>query len=207
MTLEELGWDESLSELFAPFVDKGLVPARLSQETKINYTAILGDGEQVEVVLSGRLWHEAETNADLPAVGDWVALDMESGTESVIRYLLPRKSKFSRKLPGKSAEEQVIATNVDFVVVVTDPGEDFNLRRLERFHALIKRSGAVPVILINKSDLHDEVRLAECAESVEALGEDIHVHVVSALTEDGVETLRGYLKGNRTLSLGGSSGV
>ncbi len=207
MTLEELGWNDGFSVAFTPYERKGYLPARLSQETKINYTAILGDGEQCEVVLSGKVWHAAANDAELPAVGDWVALDMEAGTEPVIRGVLPRQTKFSRKAPGKSADEQVIACNVDAVVVVTDPGEDFNIRRLERFHTLIARSGAVPVILLNKSDLHDDVRLAECAEAVEALGEDVRVHTISALSDEGTEVLRSYLDGNRTLVLCGSSGV
>lgn len=207
MTLKDLGWNEEFASALALLGEKGLVPARLSRETKINYTAMLGDGEEREVVLSGKVWHDAETDADLPAVGDWVALDTEAGTEPVIRALLPRRSQFSRKAPGNCAEEQVIACNVDAVVVVTDPGEDFNIRRLERFHALIRKSGALPVVLINKSDLHDDMRLSECAEAVEGLGDDIRVHVVSALTEEGVAMLRKYLDGNQTLALCGSSGV
>jgi ribosome biogenesis GTPase len=207
MRLEDLGWNEQFAAAFAAHGGEGLVPARLARETKINYTAILGDGDEREVVVSGKVWHDAVTDADLPAVGDWVALDVESGSEPVIRAVLPRRTRFSRKAPGNSAEEQVIACNVDTVVVVTDPGEDFNVRRLERFHTLIRKSGAVPVVLINKSDLHDDIRLAECAEAAESLGDEIRVHVVSALTDEGVAVLRDYLGENHTLALCGSSGV
>lgn len=207
MTLEDLGWNEHFAKAFTEHAKRGLVPGRISEETKINFTAILGDGEQVESVVSGKLWHDANNDSELPAVGDWVALDRESGTEAVIRTILPRKSKFSRRAPGKGSMEQVIACNVDYVVVVTDPGEDFNTRRLERFHALIRRSGATPVVLINKSDLYDHARLSECAEQVEALGDDILVHVISALTDEGVAVLKSYLGQNRTLGLCGSSGV
>ena len=61
-------------------------------------------------MLGGKVWHEAETDADLPAVGDWVALDLGAeGDEVIIRERLPRVSRFSRKVPGKSAEEQVLS--------------------------------------------------------------------------------------------------
>ena len=121
MTLEDLGWNGFFSREFAPSLRKGYVPGRLTRETKINFGALLEGGEEIECVLGGKVWHAAETDAELPAVGDWVALDLgREGDEVVIRARLPRQSKFSRKVPGKSAEEQVIAANVDAVVVVTD---------------------------------------------------------------------------------------
>jgi len=209
MTLAELGWTEYFEEAFAPFAKLGLVPGRLSEETKINFTAILADGTQVSVILSGRIWHEAENDAELPAVGDWVALDIpeDANADVVIRGIVPRRSTFSRRAPGKSAAEHVIATNIDYVVVVTDPGEDFNMRRLERFYTLIRKGGATPVILINKSDLHDTATLSECEEKVDGLGDNLHVHTISALHEEGIGVLRNYLNGNKTLALCGSSGV
>jgi len=209
MTLEDLGWDAHFAESFAAGEGeaKGWVPARLSQETKINFTAILGDGEQLEVVLSGKVWHDAATDADLPAVGDWVALDLDAGTEPIIREILPRKSRFSRKAPLKAVEEQVIAANVDVIMVVTDPGDDFNLGRLERFHMLIGRSGAQPVIILNKCDLHEEARISQCVEQLEALGDDLQVHVLSATEGTGAEALDVYFQQGRTVALCGSSGV
>ena len=88
------------------------------------------DGEELEVIMSGKVYHEAETDAELPAVGDWVALDIGTGEgENVIRARLPRRTCLSRKLPGRSTEEQVLAANIDFAAVVTDAGPDFSLRR------------------------------------------------------------------------------
>ncbi len=99
----------------------------------------------MDAVVSGKLWHDAATDAELPAVGDWVAIDPgEAGDEAVIRTILPRQTCFSRKAPGKSSAEQVLGTNVDIVAVVTEPGTDFNPRRMERYFTLIRRSGASP---------------------------------------------------------------
>ena len=115
MTLQDLGWNDAFEAQFAQYLPAGWKPARLIRDNKITYGALLHDGEELEVVMSGKVYHDAETDADLPAVGEWVALEV--GSENVIRARLPRQTCLSRKLPGKSTEEQVIAANVDVVVV------------------------------------------------------------------------------------------
>ena len=208
MTLEELGWNTDFVRHFAPYEKKGWVPARLIRETKINFSALLEGGEEVDCVLAGKVWHEAGCDADLPAVGDWVALDLGSeGDEAVVRARLPRQSKFSRKMPGKSAEEQVMAANVDYVVVVTDAGPDFNERRMERYFTLVERCGAQPVVLINKSDLFPPEQSAEAAERLRALSERVEVWVTSAVKKEGLEVLQRYLKPGVSITVVGSSGV
>jgi ribosome biogenesis GTPase len=208
VTPEELGWNEEIAAAFAPHAKRGWVPGRVVRETKINYGVLLKDGEELDCVLAGKLWHEATCDADLPAVGDWVGLDRGGERdEVVIRVRLPRRTKFSRKVPGKSSEEQVIAANVDVVVVVTDADTDFNLRRLERYLMLIEKSGARPVVLVNKADLIPPEQSAEAAEAIRELGEGIEVHVTSAVDQEGVEVLRSYLQPGIALTLVGSSGV
>jgi ribosome biogenesis GTPase len=212
MTLAELGWDDFFAEAFAPFAAKGWFPARLIRETTINYSAFVGedpeDVEEIDVVLSGKVWHDAETDAALPAVGDWVAVELGGENQDhVIRATLPRKSCFSRKMPGKSVEEQVIGANVDVVAVVTDSGPDHNPRRMERYFALIGRSGAKPVVLVNKSDLFPSEHNEACADELRALCPDADVHVTSALKGDGLDVLQSYLKDGITMCVVGSSGV
>ncbi len=212
MTLAELGWDDFFAEAFAPYAAKGWVPARLIRETTINYSAFVGEDadevEEIDVVLSGKVWHEAETDAELPAVGDWVAVELGGENEDhVIRALLPRRSCFSRKMPGKSVEEQVIGANVDVVAVVTDSGPDHNPRRMERYFTLIGRSGAKPVVLVNKSDLFPAAHNEACAEELRALCPEADVHVTSAMKGEGLEVLQSYLKEGVTMCVVGSSGV
>lgn len=213
MTLEELGWHSTFEEAFAPYRAKGLVPARLIRETPINYGAFLVDDEaddieEIDVVLSGRVWHEASCDADLPAVGDWVAV--EPGNENrdhVIRARLPRRTCFARKMPGNSSQAQVIGANIDIVAVVTDAGPDFNLRRMERYFTLIGRSGARAVVLVNKSDLLPKAENREAADAIAALWSEAAVHVTSALRGEGLRTLKQYLKPGVTMCVVGSSGV
>ena len=208
MTLEELGWSSDFEAVFAPYRAKGWVPARLIRETPINFGAFLEDGEEVDVVLSGRVWHEAENDAELPAVGDWVAVELgDENTDSVIRARLPRKSCFSRKMPGNSAQAQVIGANVDIVAVVTDAGPDFNLRRMERYFMLIERSGAKAVVLVNKSDLFPKAQNEEAAAEIAALWDDADVHITSAFKGEGLKVLKKYLKPGVTMCIVGSSGV
>jgi len=208
MTLKDLGWDKAWAELFAPYAERGLVPARVSRETKINYTAILADGDEPDVVLAGKVWHDAECDADLPSVGDWVAVDLGGDDEDcVIRGRLPRRTCFSRKMPGKTSEEQVIAANVDVVLVVTDAGSDYNLRRMERYFTLIERSGARPVVLVNKADLFPAEQNEEAAAAIRELCPAARVHVTSAAEGEGLGVVRKILRKGITLTVVGSSGV
>ncbi|GHC61680.1 ribosome small subunit-dependent GTPase A [Roseibacillus persicicus] len=208
MTLEEIGWSDFFEEQFAPYRKKGWVPARLVEETKINFRAWLEGGEELEVVTGGKVWHEAACDADLPAVGDWVAVEVQGeDDEHIIRARLKRRTTFSRKMPGNSSEEQVIAANVDVVVVVTDAVADFNIRRLERYLTLIGKSGARGVLLVNKADLVSKEEMAALVAEVNALDPKAEVRGASAMEGTGLEVLKDYLAEGLTMALVGSSGV
>lgn len=213
MTLEDLGWSNAFQKDFDKLGLKNCVPARLIRDNKISYGALIIDDEndvcELEVVMSGKVWHDAATDAELPAVGDWVALELggDEDSEHMIRARLPRQTCFSRKLPGKSTMEQVIAANVSVVVVVTDAGSDFNLRRMERYFTLIRRSGSKAVVLVNKSDLFSDEQNREAADAIQALDEQVDVYVTSAARNEGLDVLRKYLEPGVSVTLVGSSGV
>jgi ribosome biogenesis GTPase len=148
----------------------------------------------------------ADEGADWPAVGDWVAVELCDGNSSaLIREVLRRRSRFVRKSPGKKVEEQVIASNVDTVLLVCALDGDFNPRRVERYLAQCRESGARPVIVLNKADTCAEAR--EKAVEMERVAPGTAVFVVSATTGQGVEQLGPFLKPTETLALLGSSGV
>lgn len=208
MTLQDLGWNDFFAHAFAELGLDDCVPARLIRESPINYGAFLDDGDEIDVILSGKVWHDAKTDAELPAVGDWVAVQLGGDNEDhVIRALLPRQSCFSRKMPGKSAEEQVIGANVDIVAVVTDAAEDFNPRRMERYFTLIRRSGAKPVVLINKADLVPKKQNQEAAALLQELCPEASIHITSALQNSGLKVLLAHLQRGTTMCIVGSSGV
>ncbi len=208
VTLSDLGWNSYFADAFAALKAKDWVPARLIRESPINYGAFLGDGEEIDVILSGKVWHDAANDADLPAVGDWVAVQLGGENEdNVIRACLPRQSCFSRKIPGKSSEEQVIGANIDIVAVVTDAGDDFNPRRMERYFALIERSGAKPVVLMNKADLYTKKKNTDAVAALQLLCPTASIHITSALENTGLKILLSHLKKGTTMCIVGSSGV
>ena len=208
MNLKELGWNPELETARAAFAGKGWVPARLIRETVINYGAFLADGDEIDVILCGRVWHEAACDADLPAVGDWVMVELgDENQPSVIRATLPRRTCFSRKMPGNSSQAQVIGANIDLVAVVTDAGPDFNIRRMERYFMLIGRSGAKAVVLVNKSDLFPIEQSHAAAAEIAALWDGASVHVTSAVSGQGLKVLKKYIKKGVTMCIVGSSGV
>ncbi|MEM9280985.1 MAG: ribosome small subunit-dependent GTPase A [Verrucomicrobiota bacterium] len=208
MTLKELGWNKKFEREFEPFNKKGWCPARLIRDNKISYGALTEGGQEYEVIMSGKVYHDAESDAELPAVGDWVALDIGSGDlDTVIRARLSRQTCLSRKTPGKSTEEQVMAANVDIVCVVTDPDTDFNLRRMERYFTLIAKSRAKAVVMINKADLFPAEQCHDAAKALLEIGPDSDVLITSAVDGQNVAEVRNYLEPGVSITFVGSSGV
>jgi ribosome biogenesis GTPase len=209
MTLDDLGWNAAFESAWAACADKGWKPARLIRDNKITYGALTGDGEEYEVVMSGKVYHDAETDAELPAVGDWVALEIGGSEdhENVIRARLPRQSCLSRKASGRSTEEQVIAANIDVAIVVTDAGPDFNLRRMERYFAIIGRSGARPIVLVNKADLFSDEQNQAALDAIRGLNPGALVHLTSVTKKSTLKVLRTFLTRGVSAAFVGSSGV
>jgi ribosome biogenesis GTPase len=203
--LSTLGWDETLAEQFERYRADGLIPGRVAVQHRGAYDALTELGE-LRCDVAGRLYEESSSPADLPAVGDWVAIapraEEDAGT---IQALLPRRTRFSRKTAWQAAEEQVLAANVDVVFIVTSLNDDLNLRRLERYLILARESGAQPAVLLTKSDLARDPEEARAA--VEAVAADVPVHVLSSLSGEGLDAVRAYLRPGVTAALLGSSGV
>ena len=209
--LEDLGWSEALEAEFAPWAAQGWKAARLIRDNKITEGALYVEGgafAEVEVVLGGKVYHEAATDAELPAVGDWVAVELGEGElDSVIRARLTRRNRLSRKAAGQSTEEQVMVANVDVVVVVTEAGPDFNPRRMERFFAIIGRSGAQAVVLLNKCDLYGREQNQAAAAALLELNPEARIHITSAHEKLGLKALKSYFEPGVTVAMVGSSGV
>jgi ribosome biogenesis GTPase len=203
--LNALGWSPSREAEFEPYAADGLAPARVAAQQRGAYV-VYGEAGEGPAEISGRLRHAAVTAADFPAVGDWVAVDIGPGADAAtVQAVLARSTEFSRKAAGAAAVEQVVAANVDIVFLVSAFGGDLNVRRLERYLAASWESGAEPAIVLNKRDL--AVELEAAVAEVEAVAFGVPVHVVSCLDGVGLDELRQYLSGNRTVALLGSSGV
>lgn len=205
MNLEWLGWNSFFSKNLSSPLPVELTVGRVAVEHKDTYILYTEFGE-LSAQVTGKMRHRSTERADLPAVGDWVIVSIRAEeNRATIQEILPRKSKFSRKTAGGLTQEQIIATNVDTVFIVSGLDLDFNLRRIERYLLLVWDSGANPVIILNKADLCNEVE--QRRDEVEAVALGVPIVVLSAIENQGLDALIPYLGIGQTVALIGSSGV
>ena len=127
------------------------------------------------------------------AVGDWVAIRlMNQNSEAMIEAVLPRITKFSRAAAGVEVKEQIVASNIDVVFLVQSLNNNFNIKRLERYLIAAWESGALPIVILTKSDLCETPALY--IQQVEAMATGVAVHAVSNLTGEGIDDIKKYIK-------------
>jgi ribosome biogenesis GTPase len=189
--LAALGWNLELAEK----LETGLVPGRVVAAHRAAFD-VQTTAEVVRTRLPGRLMHESVE----VAVGDWVGLG-----DGLVRAVVPRRSAIVRKSAGLTSESQTLAANVDVAFIVSSLGPDLEPRRIERYLVTIWESGASPEVVLTKADrMGDPWGMVAEVETV-ALG--VPVHVVSAVTGQGVAALRARIGDGSTAVLIGSSGV
>ena len=199
--LASLGWDSYFAERFEPFAAEGLQPARVAADYGAEYLVHTA-ADTTRAVMGRRLRADGTV---MPAVGDWVGvLPRAWDTPAVIHEVVERRTSFSRKVVHREAREQVLAANVDVAFVVAS-AQDVNVRRIERYLAMAWQSGAVPAVVLTKSDLAgsvDDIRF-----EIEAVAAGAPVLPTSAVTGDGVDAVAAQLTGARTGVLLGPSGA
>jgi ribosome biogenesis GTPase len=205
VSIQDLGWDAHFEALWQEAKSDGCVPGRvLSQQRGL--WRVAGDFEECWAEPSGKFRKESEGGGDWPTVGDWVSLELQAGqTSALIQHILPRRSRFVRKVAGKQIAEQVIVANIDVALIVVALDGDFNVRRIERYMAQCWESGARPAIVLNKADACAKTR--DLASEIEGIAMGASVFVVSAKTGDGLEALKASLRKGQTIVFLGSSGV
>jgi len=204
--IDALGWDAGWAEAFTPHAAAGHRPARVVAVHRETSIVRDGTGDRPAGV-SGAFRFEALAASDFPTVGDWVAID-DAG---VISTVLPRRSVFKRMAADGTRQgsglddEQIMASNVDVALLVAGLDDDFNLRRIERYLAVAWSSGITPIVVLNKSDLANDVdgRLV----AVDAVAPGVTTIAVSAWTGEGLDELRRHLRRGATAAILGSSGV
>ncbi|MEU9254876.1 ribosome small subunit-dependent GTPase A [Streptomyces sp. NPDC048270] len=197
-------WPEHLAALGAPAPGQTRFPARVGQVDRGAATVLTPDGE-LRAQLGPRLFKDGEPplgGAQL-ATGDWVVVG--GPAPHLILDVLPRRSAFVRGSANRRTESQIVATNVDTVFVVAALTGEQRLRRIERYLAVAWQSGAQPVVVLSKADLHPDP--AGAAEEVERIALGSPVHTVSSRTGEGLDALDRYVGPGRTVALVGLSGV
>lgn len=196
-----------LSSRFAALIKEygDLTVGRILSQEKGLYRVISEQGEQFAET-AGKLRYESQSVSDFPAVGDFVMMDSgQISDRAIIHHILPRKSVFIRKAAGTAYKEQVIAANIDMVFICMSLNSDFNPRRLERYLSVCWDSGAMPVVVLTKADLCENV--AEKLLSIEGVTMGADVLVTSAIEQDGYRQILPYIREGQTVALIGSSGV
>jgi ribosome biogenesis GTPase len=186
-----LGWTPELADE----LQTGLVPGRVIAAHRAAFDVQTAE-EAVRTRLPGRLVHESVE----VAVGDWVGLG-----DGLVRAVLPRRSAIVRKAAGATSEPQTLAANVDVAFIVSSLGPELEPRRIERYLVTVWESGSSPEIVLTKADRLDDPW--ELVASVEAVAIGVPVHVVSAVSGQGLDALRSRLTPGVTAVLIGSSGV
>jgi ribosome biogenesis GTPase / thiamine phosphate phosphatase len=204
MTLAALGWNEQRQQAFAPHAGQGLLAGRIIGEHRTHFQVATNTIE-LSAGTTGRLRNAAAQRSDLPGVGDFVAVRPSAGDgPASIEAVLPRTTAIIRQAAGEK-RPQLLAANVDVVFVVTALDGDFNAPRLQRYLALVRDSGAIPVIVVNKIDLSQSVGAIRAELAGFAPG--IPAHAISARAGDSTRDLLPYFSNNQTITLIGSSGV
>ena len=206
MKLEDLGYNDKLEKLRSENDFHDFEMGRVISEHKERYIVKTVNGES-EAEITGNLRFSAKSREDFPAVGDWVALTMHDSDFSIIHGILPRFSVISRQAVGRFGEIQIIATNIDYALLLQAADRDFNINRLERYLTVCHTSGVNPVIVLSKIDLTDRHRKGELMESIRARIKNVPVIAISNESHDGYDQLEAIIEKGKTYCLLGSSGV
>lgn len=201
MNLSTYGWGDFFNAHFSDFSSDGLKPARVVRSDRGEFQLIGPDGP-FRARSAGLLDSSGEQGPI--TTGDWVAVDLGQDT-ALVRAILPRKSALTRRRAGAAERAQVVAANVDFVLVVDGLDRGPNQRRIERGVALAYGGGASPIVVLSKADLcNDRDRTSTLVEEAAPF---VSVFFISATTGDGLEGLLAHLAPGTTSVLIGPSGV
>lgn len=215
--LRPYGWDADWEAEFAPFAERGLLPGRVVRVDRGLCDVITPAG----TVRADTEFVVPRDPMKVVCTGDWVAVDPEGGNPRYVRTLLPRRTAFVRSTSSKRSEGQVLATNIDHVVICVSLAAELDLGRIERFLALAMscssgeallhtaahswESGARPVVVLTKADLvPDAVTLSYLVQDVETTAPGVPVLAVSAATGDGIDVLAAVAAGGTSVLLGQS---
>ena len=206
MTLEDLGYNADLENYRKNQNLDSFVVGRVISEHKERYIVKTAEKEY-DAEIIGQLRFSAHNRLDFPAVGDWVTISYYDNDKVLIHSIFPRKTIIQRQAAGKQAEKQIIATNIDYALIVQAVDRDFNINRMERYLTICYNSNVVPIIILNKKDLIDDSKLSELMSKVEERVRQVPVITISNKTLDGIEKLKENIIKGKTYCLLGSSGV
>jgi len=188
LSIKDYGWDEGFEREWNEKSAAGMFPARIIADHGQMLRVAADSGE----FLANRPVRKADNELQI-GVGDWVALERAAETEP------------ARTAAGNEVREQIVAANVDTVFLMQSLNRDFNMRRLERYLIVAWESGAIPVVVLTKTDCCDDV--ADKTAVVYGTAPGVEVYAISCVTGEAIEEIRKYFVQGKTVALLGSSGV
>lgn len=177
--------------------------ARVISQHKGFYNIVVENGFFLAQV-SGKFINQVKEKSDYPVVGDFVLVKEVQNT-FIIYKILKRRTILSRTFESNNKSKQIIATNLDLVFIIMSLNNNYNLNRLERYITLVFNSGAIPIILLNKEDLCEDIDVkvneVKCASM---FCDIIHTSIFDTKIK---EKIFFYLKSGMSAAFIGSSGV
>ncbi|MBR4110407.1 MAG: ribosome small subunit-dependent GTPase A, partial [Clostridia bacterium] len=202
--------DYGLKENLIKNIDESKTIARIIATHKDRYEIVCNNGQGFAKIKRGCYYDNP--NSIYPTTGDFVIIEWNSTGDSMICETLKRESSFSRTASSSdrnhelhNQHEQLVAANFDYVFIMQSLNNNFNLHRLERYLSLSWESGAIPVIILTKSDLVENIQ--EYIEQVESIAFGVDVYAVSCITGYGLDSIKKYFSKGNTIVFLGSSGV
>jgi ribosome biogenesis GTPase len=207
--LQAIGLTPALTQALKTMVPEGTetTPMRLTEVQREGLCLHDGQHEHAARALPS-LTQRLLADDDALAVGDWVLAERNPFGEWWVHTRLPPTTQIARRLhDGRDKVTRVvIVSNVDTALLVMGLDNDYQLRRLERYLALVRLAGVAAVVVLTKADLC--LLAAERQREVEALvPPDVAVLALNACSDEPRTALAPWLQAGRTLVLLGSSGV
>jgi ribosome biogenesis GTPase len=203
--LSSLGWDEDFDSAYQRHCRPDQTPARVTRVDRGVCTGMTADGTVRASVGGALLAAAAQDPLRLPCAGDWAVVRTWPDDRLTVEAILPRRTAVIRAGAGRAPVPQVLAANVDTAAVVESVDPEPDLGRIERLVSLAFASGARPAVVLTKVDLVADPRAI--TEEIAAVAPGVEVVAVSTVDGVGLDQVRGWTRGGRTLGLVGASGV
>lgn len=206
MTFNDLGYNSDLEDFRKEQNLDSFGIGRVILSHRDRYT-VKTESKEFECELVGNLRFTVSDKRNLPSVGDWVAISQYDEGKALIHAVLPRSSILERKAVGKLGQSQIIATNIDFGLIVQSVNRDFNINRLERYLSICNASNIEPIFILSKIDLIEELELEKLMVQVQERIKNVPVIAISNQSKIGIAEINSKLIRGKTYCLLGSSGV
>jgi ribosome biogenesis GTPase len=212
-TLNQLGWDNHWQNLFERIATahRNSIPARIARVNRSEYI-ILSEFGEGRAFLPGSFIDSCLDPSEFPTIGDWILVDgaQDLRTPFRVQSLLPRRNAFTRQVMGRNNEgrrtsSQIIASNVDYYMLLFGLDHKISVRLVERYLTLVTSSGSQAVIVLSKSDLQSDPE--EYTDMLRPIAGDAPICTVSALNNERLDRISTYIREGKTVAFLGSSGV